>query len=220
MSTDQDFPVLVAQNGPLTGERWPLDRPLVIGRESGCEVLIPDRQVSRFHARLTPGASGVVLEDLGSKNGTHYGGARISTPVVLQDGDTFQVAVAQEFQFLSSDATVALETGPLRATTGRLLLDIRSRQVWVNQQQMNPPLSALQFHLLWVLYQNQGQVVTRLDLVSEVWGDEQSAGVTDQALDALIRRLRDRLAEMDPSHPYIVTVRGHGLMLENPESGE
>jgi len=35
MSTDQDFPVLVAQNGPLTGERWPLDRPLVIGRESG-----------------------------------------------------------------------------------------------------------------------------------------------------------------------------------------
>lgn len=220
MPNDQDYPVLVAQNGPLAGERWKIDRPLVMGREAGCEVVIPERQVSRFHARLTPGASGVVLEDLGSKNGTHYGGARISTPVVLQDGDTFQVAVAQEFQFLSSDATVALETGPLRATTGRLLLDIRSRQVWVNQQQMNPPLSALQFHLLWVLYQNQGQVVTRPNLVSEVWGDEQSAGVTDQALDALIRRLRDRLAEMDPSHPYIVTVRGHGLMLENPESGE
>ena len=82
---------------------------------------------------------------------------------------------------------------------------------------MTPPLSALQFHLLWVLYQHQEQVVTRPDLVSEVWGDEQSAGVTDQALDALIRRLRDRLAEMDPSHNYIVTVRGHGLMLENPK---
>src|SRR5258707_7400054 len=100
MCTDQDLPVLVAQNGPLTGERWPLDRPLVMGRESGCDVLIPDRQVSRFHARLTPGASGVVLEDLGSKNGTHYGGNRISAPVVLQDGDTFQIATAQEFQFL------------------------------------------------------------------------------------------------------------------------
>ena len=215
MSTDQDFPVLVAQNGPLTGERWPLDRPLVIGRESGCEVLVPDRQVSRFHARLTPGASGVVLEDLGSKNGTHYAGNRISTGVVLQDGDTFQIATSQEFQFLSSDATMPLETGPLR--NGRLILEMRSRQAWVNQQQMTPPLSALQFHLLWVLYQHQGQVVTRPDLVSDVWGDEQSAGVTDQALDALIRRLRDRLAEMDPSHQYIVTVRGHGLMLENPK---
>ena len=220
MPNDQDYPILVALHGPLTGERWKIDRPLVMGREPGCEVVIPERQVSRYHARLTPGISGVVLEDLGSKNGTHYSGARISTPIVLQDGDTFQVAVAQEFQFLTSDATSAVDTGPLRATTGRLLLDIRSRQVWVNQQQMNPPLSALQFHLLWVLYQNQGQVVTRPNLVSEVWGDEQSAGVTDQALDALIRRLRDRLAEMDPSHPYIVTVRGHGLMLENPENGE
>jgi pSer/pThr/pTyr-binding forkhead associated (FHA) protein len=215
MLTDQDFPVLVAQNGPLAGERWPLDRPLVMGRETGCEVLIPDRQVSRFHARLTPGASGVVLEDLGSKNGTHYGGARISAPVVLQDGDIFQVATAQEFQFLSSDATMPLETGPLRKND-RLMLDMRSRQVWVNKQQMTPPLSALQFHLLWILYEHQAQVVTRSELVSEVWGDEQSVGVTDQALDALIRRLRDRLAEMDPSHAYIVTVRGHGLMLENP----
>lgn len=219
MSNDQDYPVLVAQNGPLAGERWKIDRPLVMGREPGCEVVIPERQVSRYHARLTPGPSGVVLEDLGSKNGTHYGGTRISAPIVLQDGDTFQVAVAQEFQFLSSDATTPLETGPLRMA-GRLLLDIRSRQVWVNQQQMTPPLSALQFHLLWVLYQRQGQVVTRPELVSEVWGDEQSAGVTDQALDALIRRLRDRLAEMDPSHNYIITVRGHGLMLENPDSGD
>jgi DNA-binding winged helix-turn-helix (wHTH) protein len=185
-----------------------------MGREPGCDVLISDRQVSRFHARLTPGASGVVLEDLGSKNGTHYGGNRISTPMVLQDGDTFQIALAQEFQFLSSDATMPLESGPVR--NGRLMLDMRSRQVWVNQQQMTPPLSALQFHLLWVLYQHHEQVVTRPDLVSEVWGDEQSTGVTDQALDALIRRLRDRLAEMDPSHAYIVTVRGHGLMLENP----
>jgi DNA-binding winged helix-turn-helix (wHTH) protein len=218
MATDQDYPVLVAQNGPLVGERWTIDHPLVLGRDAGCEVVIPDRQVSRYHARLTPGVSGVVLEDLGSKNGTHYGGTRISAPLVLQDGDTFQVALAQEFQFLSSDATMPLETGPTR--TGRLLLDMRSRQVWVNQQQMNPPLSALQFHLLWVLYQHERQVVTRPELVSQVWGDDQAAGVTDQALDALIRRLRDRLAEMDPSHNYIVTVRGHGLMLENAEVGE
>jgi DNA-binding winged helix-turn-helix (wHTH) protein len=214
MSIEQDLPVLVAQNGPLKGERWPLDRPLVLGRDSGCDVTIVDRQVSRFHARLTPSVNGVVLEDLGSKNGTHYGGGRISSPVVLQDGSTFQIALAQEFMFLSSDATVPLETGPLRA--GRLMLDMRSRQVWVSQTQMTPPLSALQFHLLWVLYERQGQVVTRQELVSAVWGDDQSAGVTDQALDALIRRLRDRLAAMDSSNSYIVTVRGHGLMLENP----
>lgn len=97
------------------------------------------------------------------------------------------------------------------------MLDMRARQVWLNQAQMSPPLSAQQFQLLWVLYQNAGQVVTRAELVSVVWGNEQSAGVTDQALDALIRRLRDRLAAMDPTHNYIVTVRGHGILLDNSQ---
>lgn len=213
----EEFPILVAQGGPLKGERWLLDRPLVIGREPGCEVVIPDRQVSRYHARLTPGANGVVLEDLGSKNGTHYNGSPLASQVVLQDGDTIHVAATQEFQFLSSDSTMPLQAVPTR--TGRLVLDMRARQVWLNQAQLTPPLSAQQFQLLWELYQNEGRVVTRNELVSAVWGDEQSAGVTDQALDALIRRLRDRLAAMDPTHNYIATVRGHGLMLNNPSNG-
>jgi DNA-binding winged helix-turn-helix (wHTH) protein len=212
--TEKDSPVLIAINGPLKGERWPLDRPLVIGREPGCDVLIPDRQVSRYHARLTPGSNGVVLEDLGSKNGTHYNGSSLSGQVVLQDGDMLQIAVAQEFQFVSSDATMPLEADPFRGN--RLVLDMRARQVWIKQKQLNPPLSAQQFQLLWVLYQSAGNVVTRQELVSAVWGDEQSAGVTDQALDALIRRLRDRLAAMDQGYDYIITVRGHGMKLENP----
>jgi pSer/pThr/pTyr-binding forkhead associated (FHA) protein len=211
---EKDAPILVAINGPLKGERWPLDHPLLMGREPGCDVLIPDRQVSRYHARLTPGPNGVVLEDLGSKNGTHYNGNPLAGQVVLQDGDTLQIAVAQEFQFLSSDATMPLDASPLRS--GRLMLDMRARQVWLNQKQMNPPLSAQQFQLLWVLYQNEGSVVTRHELIAAVWGDEQSAGVTDQAVDALIRRLRDRLAAMDSGHNYIVTVRGHGMRLDNP----
>ena len=214
--TEKDAPILVAINGPLKGERWSLVRPLVMGREPGCDVVIPDRQVSRYHARLTPGSNGVVLEDLGSKNGTHYNGSLLAGPVVLQDGDMLQIAVAQEFQFLNSDATMPLDSEPVRA--GRLLLDMRARQVWVNQKQMIPALSAQQFQLLWVLYQNEAKVVTRQELVSAVWGDEQSAGVTDQALDALIRRLRDRLAEMDPDNSYVITVRGHGIMLKNPGS--
>ena len=212
--TEKDAPILIAINGPLKGERWSLVRPLVLGRDAGCDVVIPDRQVSRYHARLTPGSNGVVLEDLGSKNGTHYNGNSLVGQVVLQDGDMLQIAVAQEFQFLNSDATMPLDAEPVRA--GRLMLDMRARQVWVNQKQMTPSLSAQQFQLLWVLYQNAGNVVTRQELVSAVWGDEQSAGVTDQALDALIRRLRDRLSEMDPDNSYVITVRGHGIMLKNP----
>lgn len=210
----EEYPLLVAQEGPLKGQRWQLSQTIVLGREPSCDVVVADRQISRFHARLTPTTEGVILEDLGSKNGTHHNGMPLTAPVVLQDGDIVAVAMAQQFLFLTSDATMPLLEGT--GQPGRLMMDQKSRRVWVNQQQLVPPLSAQQFKMLWLLYESHGQVVSRPDLVSAVWGDEQAAGVSDQALDALIRRLRDRIAALDPTHQYIDTVRGHGIRLDNP----
>ena len=213
--TQEEYPLLVAQDGPLKGQRWQLSQTIVLGRESSCDVVVVDRQISRFHARLTPTPEGVILEDLGSKNGTHHNGNLLSAPVVLQDGDLVSVALAQQFLFLTSDATMPLLDG---GKPGRLMMDQKPRRVWVNQLQLVPPLSAQQFKMLWLLYESQGQVVSRPDLVAAVWGDDQAAGVSDQALDALIRRLRDRLAALDHTHQYIDTVRGHGVRLDNPTS--
>jgi DNA-binding winged helix-turn-helix (wHTH) protein len=215
--TQEDYPLLIAQDGPLKGQRWQLSQPLVLGRESTCDVVVVDRQISRFHARLSPTSEGVILEDLGSKNGTHLNGVLLTAPVVLQDGDVLSVAMAQQFMFIISDATTPLLDGS-PSQHGRLMMDLKSRRVWVNQQQLVPPLSAQQFKLLWLLYERDGQVVTRPDLVAVVWGDEQMLGVSDQALDALIRRLRDRIAALDPTHQYIDTVRGHGIRLNNSKS--
>jgi len=214
MARTEEFPMLVAEEGPLKGQRWAVSRPLVLGREATCDVMIPDRQVSRYHARLTPTTEGIILEDLGSKNGTHHNGNELSSPVMLQDGDAVQISFVQGFLFFTSDATLPLGDGIGRP--GRLVMDAKSRRVWVDQKLVAPSLSAQQFKLLSLLYENQGQVIRRMDLVAAVWGDEQSAGVSDQALDALIRRLRDRLSALDPSQPYIDTVRGHGVRLDNP----
>jgi DNA-binding winged helix-turn-helix (wHTH) protein len=209
-----ESPLLIAQNGPLKGQRWTLNKPMLVGREATCEIVVPDRMVSRFHARITPMPEGMLLEDLESKNGTHCNGNQVDGQIYLQDGDTLQIALAQQFLFLASDATVALNEEELHP--GRLRLDMRSRRVWVSDRLIDPPLSALQFHVLRVLFENQGQVVDRQQLVTSAWGEEQAVGVSDQALDALLRRLRDRIADIDPAHPYIVTVRGHGIRLENP----
>src|SRR5512143_1351594 len=214
MARAQEFPMLVAQEGPLKGQRWAVSRAMVLGREGTCDVVIADRQVSRFHARLTPTAEGVILEDLGSKNGTHHNGNALATPVMLQDGDAMKISYVQEFLFFTSNVTVPLTEGGSRP--GRLVMESKSRRVWVNQQQLVPPLSAQQFRLLWLLYENKGQVMSRSELVSAVWGEDQAAGVSDQALDALIRRLRDRLSALDPQHQYIDTIRGHGVRLDNP----
>ena len=210
-----DAPLLIAQNGPLKGLRWTINKPMLIGREITCEIMVSDRMVSRFHARIAPTPEGIVLEDLDSKNGTHRNGNPVVGKVVLQDGDTVQIALAQQFLFLTSDATVPLSED--EAHPGRLRLEMRSRRVWVDDRLVDPPLSALQFHVLRVLYENMGQVVDRQQLVTDAWGEEQAVGVSDQALDALLRRLRDRIAAIDPTHQYIVTVRGHGIRLENPQ---
>ena len=39
----EEFPLLVAQEGPLKGQRWALSHTLVMGREATCDVVIVDR---------------------------------------------------------------------------------------------------------------------------------------------------------------------------------
>jgi len=213
-----DFPVLVAQAGILNGQRWMLNRAVIIGRDASCEVIISDRQISRFHARIMPSSSGILLEDLGSKNGTFCNGHKVDNSVVLQDGDVIQVALVQPFTYMSSDATLPLAEPAVSEDPSalRLHLDKRSHRVWVRQQELIPPLSVPQFRLLQVLFEKRDQVVPRDLLVDAIWGSDQAEGVSEEALDALVRRLRDRLKDIDPTHTYILTVRGFGLRLDNP----
>lgn len=221
LRNSEDYPTIVAQTGPLSGNRWFIQNTLMVGREPDCDIVIPSRQVSRYHARFINSPKGTELEDLGSKNGTHCNGETIQDIVLLEDGDIIQIALAQKFIYLSSDATLPLEgifPDQLRDQVGTLRLDKRSRRVWINDQEVIPPLSVSQFQLLEILYDHQGQVVPRFKIIEAVWGEKDAVGVTEQALDALVRRLRDRLAAIDSSHSYIVTVRGHGLRLDNPPS--
>jgi pSer/pThr/pTyr-binding forkhead associated (FHA) protein len=215
-----EFAMIVGQGGTLNGQRWPVSKELSIGREANCDIVIPDRQVSRNHARITISNQGIVLEDLGSKNGTNLNGKEIKGQVNLEDGDIIQIALAQEFIFISSDATVPLEGIPPEHTSqtqpkGAIKMDKRSRRVWVNEVEIIPPLSYSQFQMLEIMFENEGQVVSRSDIITKIWGDEQAIDVSEQALDALVRRLRDRLSAIEPNHNFIVTVRGHGLRLEN-----
>lgn len=216
----EDMPVLVGQAGPLNGQRWVLRDAILVGRGTDCDISIPSRQVSRQHARISLTSEGTLLEDLGSKNGTHHNGQPVEETALLKDGDIVQIALAQQFVYLSSDATLPLESfelpKPKTEKKRRLRLERRSRRVWIGREEVLPPLSVSQFHLLQILYEHEGRVVPRKELIAEIWGEEDAVEVSEQALDALVRRLRDRLAEFDPVHTYVVTVRGHGLRLDNP----
>jgi hypothetical protein len=213
-----ESPVLISQSGKFEGRRWLLNRnELLIGRAPECDVVVPDRQVSRHHARLVRTLDGYVLEDLRSKNGTHVNGAQIEVPVTLQDGDVIQVALAMCLMFVGTEATLPLSLDDAdRTGLGGLKMDPEAHRAWIRDAELEPPLSPAQYSLLALLYEQSGRVVSRSEVVERVWPESNEAGVSEQAIDALVRRLRDRLAEVDAEHEYVVTVRGHGFRLDNP----
>ncbi|MBN1265345.1 MAG: FHA domain-containing protein [Anaerolineales bacterium] len=218
METEDTFPVMLGQTGPLNGVRWVLDEEtMIIGRSPDCKFVIGDRQVSRQHAVIHKIEKGYSIRDLGSKNGTYVNGARVEDAVILQDGDLVQLAFALQLAFIGTEATLPLSAaGASELGISRLRMDIQARRVYVCRNEIIPPLSPSQFRFLEVIYMNPDRVVSRDEIVASVWPESESEGVSEQAIDALVRRLRERLFEVDPEINYVETVRGHGFRINNP----
>ncbi len=222
MMTDliQSQPVLVGQGGSLNGYRWSIAGEITIGRTGACEIMIPNQQVSRKHARIFISPDGPALEDLSSKNGTFHNGKPVAKITILEDGDIIQIALAQEFVFLGQDATVPLAPDDFESSVisyfRRIRLEKSSHRTWILNRELNPSLSLLQFKLLVLLIESTGRVISRSEVINSVWGSQESVGVTNQALDALVRRLRERISELDGQYNYIITIRGQGYRLDNP----
>jgi pSer/pThr/pTyr-binding forkhead associated (FHA) protein len=66
-----------------------------LDRETRRVLWIDAPTVSRRHARIVVTEGTAVLEDLGSKNGTHLNGVRLTAPVTLADGDEIWLPCAE-----------------------------------------------------------------------------------------------------------------------------
>jgi beta-N-acetylhexosaminidase len=98
--------------------------------------------------------------------------------------------------------------------TSVLRVDGETRRVYVKGVEAKPPLSNEQFRLLSYLYERAGKVISRDELVQHVWPDAHAEGVSEEALDALVRRVRERIVQAGGERAYIVTLRGQGFRLE------
>ena len=205
--------LLIWKEGDLIKNQWILQdtgSEITIGRSDDCQVSIPVRWISRLHAVLRPQGGQFTVEDAGSKNGVFVNGQRVVKPRPLADGDVIQLAPGLELIYVDSEATAPL---PGQRGLG-LYVDRAERQVHVHGQLLSPPLSNQQYQLLAMLAERPGKVYSRAEIIDAAWPGEAAEGVSDDAIDALVRRLRQRLAEVDPEHEFIVTVRGYGFRLD------
>ncbi len=94
-------------------------------------------------------------------------------------------------------------------------LTINPNSYTVTKQEQAIELTQREFELLHYLAKNIGQVITREHLLQTVWGYDYFGDV--RTVDVTIRRLREKI-EDNPSHPlFIMTRRGVGYYLRDPE---
>jgi DNA-binding winged helix-turn-helix (wHTH) protein len=207
-------PIILFTEGSRAQQRYTLDTAvLTIGREPTCEIVLTEREISRQHVQVKMEDSLYYLEDLDSKNGTWINHTQIKGRYELHSGDEINLGKVVTFVYYNLQETA---TGPMILTeNGRIRLNRETRRVFVGEREINPPLSLPQYRLLELLLDAQGRICTRDEVVKTVWPDAQNEGISEHAIDALVRRLRDRITELEMGHQFVVTVRGHGFRLDN-----
>jgi Domain of unknown function (DUF4388)/FHA domain len=106
-------------SGRYQGGVVPLEagRPFVIGRQPGLELVLPEDLVSRRHARLSLEGDDLVIEDLGSTNGTYVNGVRM-TRARIAEGDRILIG-GSLIKLVAREAAPAATAAEVRASLER-----------------------------------------------------------------------------------------------------
>ena len=100
----------------------------------------------------------------------------------------------------SGKASAVLESGGITIDTGKAVVKRDGNEIF---------LSALEYRILLILFQNKGMILSREKLLEAIW-DVAGDFVNDNTLTVYIKRLREKI-EKEPAKPEIIkTIRGMG----------
>jgi hypothetical protein len=89
---------VVKAAGLRAGAAYDLTHGALLGRGTEADIVLQDTFSSSRHARLDPHGDAIVVEDLGSTNGTYLNGEPLTGPQPLHDGDSIRIGDS-EFTF-------------------------------------------------------------------------------------------------------------------------
>jgi FHA domain len=127
---------LVIHHGAGAGSEHPVEGELILGREDGsADLVIPDPGVSRRHARVLTENGALILEDVGSSNGTYVNGERITGAVELAPGDEIRIGAT----VLGIEGTTATAVMPAGAPPTEQHRGPAARPQQKRRPQKSPP---------------------------------------------------------------------------------
>jgi pSer/pThr/pTyr-binding forkhead associated (FHA) protein len=115
----------------VDGREYPISATgVVIGRDAGCDVVVPNAEISRRHAEIVPAQAGYVLTDL-STNGVFVNGHRVKYSALLGRGDVIRLG-AEEFRFHADVRGAESSVRSVRPPTGQAapVSGTGSRMMW------------------------------------------------------------------------------------------
>lgn len=97
-------------------------------------------------------------------------------------------------------------------STQKIIFDPNTNTIKKGETVLSDQLTSSEFRVLAYLLQNEERIVDREELINVVWsGVKSTAGITDQAVDQLIFRVRRKIEE-DANHPvHLHTIKGRGF---------
>ncbi|HEX9303852.1 MAG TPA: SpoIIE family protein phosphatase [Thermoanaerobaculia bacterium] len=175
------FYVYVSAPG-MAARKFPLEKPVTsIGRSSMNDLPISDKMLSRQHARIVKDDDGgLVVEDLGSRNGTFLNGDRLATPQPLKAGD--RITLGGVTLKLESESTtrVRIEAGGTDALDNTIL-KASAELLRAQHQETDPRLPAEQL----------SKLIESLRVVNELTIEL----LRDVSVDELMKFLMDKVFE-------------------------
>jgi pSer/pThr/pTyr-binding forkhead associated (FHA) protein len=90
------MPTLIIQTGKHRGQKLVLpDAEVVVGRDDDCQIRLASSDVSRRHCAIRPSPEGMLIRDLGSRNGTQINDVPIEEETLLKPGDILRIGPMQ-----------------------------------------------------------------------------------------------------------------------------
>lgn len=187
-----------------------------LGRSVTNDLYIGSPKISRSHAKIIACRDqSYELQDAGAPNGTSINGRPLAKHEECKLNDSGEIQLAGIFHIKFTDYG-ATHVTPDTLTLYGLTLSHIDHRVWIQGEpnESKVKLSKGEYQFLSTLMAKYPEHAAHNDLAHAIWGWQAETAEDDKrARDALfniVKRLRERLSDLDMNHEYIETVRKWG----------